>query len=314
MRAAALPAFIGRMRSLLLAIVLLLTMAPAPAPPRSPTSTAARSGCRRWTGRRRSASRRPWSTARGRRRSGWRWRRPTAAGSSPRATCPGGCSRFSWFKVWEPDGTSTVEGPLNAPSGWATYVYPLGFDLTAGRQPHGLRLLEQRLLLPADLRAGDLRPAGDQQLARPDRRLRRGRPDPVRQPRDRALGHDGQRAGPRPPRTGRPSRRGSTSSGTGFELRRTDVAANGAARCARARAVEHRHADGRQDRRGCRPKASISRPRSPSTASCRRTGSPRTSRCRLTRRASPGRTARASRWRERRRPPPTRASSPRRRS
>ncbi|MDX6730848.1 MAG: hypothetical protein QOC54_796, partial [Baekduia sp.] len=44
---------------------------------------------------------------------------------------PGRMSRFSWFKVWEPDGTSTVEGPLNAPSGWAVYVYPLGFDITA---------------------------------------------------------------------------------------------------------------------------------------------------------------------------------------
>ncbi|HEX5780916.1 MAG TPA: hypothetical protein VFX80_03300, partial [Solirubrobacteraceae bacterium] len=44
---------------------------------------------------------------------------------------PGRISNFSWFKVWEPDGTSTVEGPLNAPSGWTIYVYPLGFDITA---------------------------------------------------------------------------------------------------------------------------------------------------------------------------------------
>ena len=44
---------------------------------------------------------------------------------------PGRISNFSWFKIWEPDGTSTVEGPLNAPSGWSTYVYPLGFDITA---------------------------------------------------------------------------------------------------------------------------------------------------------------------------------------
>jgi hypothetical protein len=44
---------------------------------------------------------------------------------------PGRMSQFSWFKIWEPDGTSTVEGPLNAPSGWAVYVYPLGFDITA---------------------------------------------------------------------------------------------------------------------------------------------------------------------------------------
>ena len=33
---------------------------------------------------------------------------------------PGRIASFSWFKVWEPDGTSTVEGPLNYPGGWAT--------------------------------------------------------------------------------------------------------------------------------------------------------------------------------------------------
>jgi hypothetical protein len=44
---------------------------------------------------------------------------------------PGKTSRLSWFKVWEPDGTSTVEGPLNAPSGWFVYVYPLSLDVTA---------------------------------------------------------------------------------------------------------------------------------------------------------------------------------------
>jgi hypothetical protein len=43
---------------------------------------------------------------------------------------PGRISNFTWFKVWEPDGSSTVEGPLNAPSGWSLYVYPLGFDIT----------------------------------------------------------------------------------------------------------------------------------------------------------------------------------------
>ncbi|MDA0163454.1 hypothetical protein OM076_24485 [Solirubrobacter ginsenosidimutans] len=43
---------------------------------------------------------------------------------------PGRNAGFSWFKVWEPDGTSTVEGPLNYPGGWAVVVYPLGFDVT----------------------------------------------------------------------------------------------------------------------------------------------------------------------------------------
>ena len=44
---------------------------------------------------------------------------------------PGRMSQFSWFKVWEPNGSSTVEGPLNAPTGWTSYTYPLGFDITA---------------------------------------------------------------------------------------------------------------------------------------------------------------------------------------
>ncbi len=44
---------------------------------------------------------------------------------------PGGLATSSRFSVWEPNGTSTVDGPLNAPSGWAEYVYPLGLDVTA---------------------------------------------------------------------------------------------------------------------------------------------------------------------------------------
>ena len=44
---------------------------------------------------------------------------------------PGRSPLLSLFKVWEPNGTSTVEGPLNAPGGWAEYRYPVGFDVTA---------------------------------------------------------------------------------------------------------------------------------------------------------------------------------------
>ena len=44
---------------------------------------------------------------------------------------PGRSPLLSMFKVWEPNGTSTVEGPLDAPGGWAQYRYPLGFDVTA---------------------------------------------------------------------------------------------------------------------------------------------------------------------------------------
>src|SRR3954467_12108788 len=41
---------------------------------------------------------------------------------------PGKTARLSWFKAWEPDGTSTVEGPANALNGWALYAYPLSLD------------------------------------------------------------------------------------------------------------------------------------------------------------------------------------------
>ena len=50
---------------------------------------------------------------------------------------PGRNAGFSWFKVWEPDGTSTVEGPLNYPGGWALVTYPLGFDVT----PDGVHMV-----------------------------------------------------------------------------------------------------------------------------------------------------------------------------
>jgi hypothetical protein len=50
---------------------------------------------------------------------------------------PGKNAALSWFKAWEPDGTSTVEGPLNYPGGWAVVVYPLGFDIT----PDGVHMV-----------------------------------------------------------------------------------------------------------------------------------------------------------------------------
>jgi uncharacterized Zn-binding protein involved in type VI secretion len=43
---------------------------------------------------------------------------------------PGKISSLSWFKAWEPNGSSTVEGPLNPRPGWTSIAYPLGFDLT----------------------------------------------------------------------------------------------------------------------------------------------------------------------------------------
>ena len=99
---------------------------------------------------------------------------------------PGRSSNYSWFKIWEPDGTSTVEGPLNAPSGWSTYVYPLGFDITADGKDLVYGYSNSSCLLPDHRRAGYLCPPGDQQRPRADRHLRPGAPFAVRQPGDRA--------------------------------------------------------------------------------------------------------------------------------
>lgn len=44
---------------------------------------------------------------------------------------PGKISSLSWFQVWEPNGTSTVQGPLNRTGSYPLPVYPLGFDVTA---------------------------------------------------------------------------------------------------------------------------------------------------------------------------------------
>lgn len=44
---------------------------------------------------------------------------------------PGKISSLSWFQVWEPDGSSTIQGPLTRTGSYALPVYPLGLDLTA---------------------------------------------------------------------------------------------------------------------------------------------------------------------------------------
>ena len=181
---------------------------------------------------------------------------------------PGRIARLSWFKVWEPNGASTVEGPLNAPSGWADYVYPLGFDVTADGTAHGLWLLEQQLLLSDHLRAGDLCPARDQQLARSDRRLRPGAPDAVRQPDHRPHWRDGERAG----RVGRPVRDGlhALDRRLGDRTRPPPHGRRGErpARRTRAGAVERRDADDRQDRRVGDPGGRSSTPTFPAAVDC----------------------------------------------
>jgi hypothetical protein len=140
---------------------------------------------------------------------------------------PGKIARSSWFKVWEPNGTSTVEGPLNAPSGWAVYVYPLGFDLTAdgGHMVYGYS--NSGFCCPIGYAQGTyVRPVTNSAL------------DPINVPGElhptlfgnRMIAHTGTTVNVQDP-SGAPYGTDFTpwldASSPGLELRRTDVAANG---------------------------------------------------------------------------------------
>jgi hypothetical protein len=139
---------------------------------------------------------------------------------------PGRNSGFSWFKVWEPNGTSTVEGPLNAPSGWATQTYPLGFDVTADGAHMVYGYSNSGFCCPISFARGTyVRPVTNSSL------------NPINVDREhptlfgsRMIAHTGgtvyvQDASASP--YGNNFTPWMDLSGTGLELRRTDVAANG---------------------------------------------------------------------------------------
>jgi hypothetical protein len=139
---------------------------------------------------------------------------------------PGRIARFSWFKVWEPNGTSTVEGPLNAPSGWAVYVYPLGFDLTADGSHMVYGYSNSGFCCPISFARGTyVRPVTNSAL------------EPIEVDGEhptlfgsRMIAHSGATVGVQTA-TAAPYGNDFTPwidvSGTGLDLRRTDVAANG---------------------------------------------------------------------------------------
>ena len=140
---------------------------------------------------------------------------------------PGRIARFSWFKVWEPNGASTVEGPLNAPSGWAIYVYPLGFDLTADGKHMVYGYSNSGFCCPIGYAQGTyVRPVTNSSL------------DPINVSGEehptlfgnRMIAHTGGTANVQDP-SGAPYGTDFTPwidvSGSGLDLRRTDVAANG---------------------------------------------------------------------------------------
>lgn len=139
---------------------------------------------------------------------------------------PGRISRFSSFKVWEPNGTSTVEGPLNAPNGWTSYVYPLGFDVTSDGVHMVYGYSNSSSCCPISFAHGTyVRPVTNSSL---DPINVSGQEHPTLFG-NRMIAHSGEIASVQ----GDPSPYGTTFSPwldvseTGLELRRTDVAANG---------------------------------------------------------------------------------------
>jgi len=139
---------------------------------------------------------------------------------------PGRNSSFSWFKVWEPNGTSTVEGPLNAPSGWAIYTYPLGFDLTANGNHMVYGYSNSGFCCPMSFAQGTyVRPVTSSSL------------DPIEVDVEhptlfgsRMIAHSGATVsvqGTSAPPYGDDFTPWIDTTGVGLELRRTDVAANG---------------------------------------------------------------------------------------
>jgi hypothetical protein len=140
---------------------------------------------------------------------------------------PGRIARFSSFRVWEPNGTSTVEGPLNAPTGWAVYVYPLGFDLTADGNHMVYGYSNSSSCCPISFGQGTyVRPVTSSSLDPIDLS---GEEHPTLFG-NRTIAHTGEtvdvQGGSTPP-YGTDFSPWIDVSGTGLDLRRTDVAANG---------------------------------------------------------------------------------------
>jgi hypothetical protein len=140
---------------------------------------------------------------------------------------PGRMSSFSWFKVWEPNGTSVVEGPLNAPSGWTVYVYPLGFDVTADGSHMVYGYSNSSSCCPITFAQGTyVRPVTNSAL---DPINVSGQEHPTLFG-NRIIAHAGETAnvqGTSAPPYGTDFTPWLDLSGSGLELRRADVAANG---------------------------------------------------------------------------------------
>jgi hypothetical protein len=226
MRGGAYAANVGRMRSTLIAILFLLTLAPAA----GAASIAYIDGGDVWLssldGTQKARLATPVVNGAG---DTEKWL-AVAASDSGRIVAarnvPGRNAGFSWFKVWEPNGTSTVEGPLNAPSGWAIQVYPLGFDVTADGNHMVYGYSNSGFCCPISFERGTyVRPVTSSSL------------NPIKVDREhptlfgsRMIAHSGgivDVQGTSTPPYGTDSTPWIDVSGSGLDLRRTDVAANG---------------------------------------------------------------------------------------
>ena len=203
---------------------------------------------------------------------------------------PGRISSFSWFKAWEPNGTSTVEGPLNSRPGLSLYVYPLGFDLT----PDGTTMVygySNSNCCPYTLATGTyVRPVTNSPL---EPIALSGWEDPSLFG-TRVVAHSGSTVYAQDPGTpyGTDFTGWLDTSGTGLELHRTDVAASG-----KVVAFEAEQWDNgtRSSARSAWCRSTVSTKARPVrwTATCRPSASPPTSRSPRTVARSPGPTPKA---------------------
>ncbi|MEW6582942.1 MAG: hypothetical protein AB1416_09295, partial [Actinomycetota bacterium] len=141
---------------------------------------------------------------------------------------PGKIARLSTYRIWEPDGTSTVQGPLTSPAGWAIYAYPLGFDITADGKHLVYGFSNSSGCCPINFQQGIYVHLADGNVLDPIVITGQQYPSLVGQ---RIVAASGSTVSVQNAGTGEPYGSQFTpwldTSGTGLDLRRTDVSANG---------------------------------------------------------------------------------------
>ena len=167
---------------------------------------------------------------------------------------PGRLSNFSWFKIWEPDGSSTCRGTAQRTERLDRVRLSARLRHHRGRVAPRLRVLELEQLLP-DSGSVMGRTCGRRPTARSIRSTRAARRSPslfgarvisIEHASSPTLVNVQNADG------GNPYTNAFTpwldTSGVGLDLEGVDVAANGRLAALGFEDVERRHADGRQDR------------------------------------------------------------------